>query len=134
MSEVPEEKKRPGVIKEMKPRKTRPNSKLKKGKDSLPWWVEILFVQIGLPEKLLLNLLNIKKSVKNTINDNRENSKLIVILLVIIFYSLPFFNQAKNMNNCIRERSLLLKDRGIEKSERITSSVHYCNGGNSTYD
>ena len=37
-------------------------SKKKKNKD-LPWWVELLFVQIGLPDKLLLKILKAKNVV-----------------------------------------------------------------------
>ena len=39
------------------------NSRKKKDKD-LPWWVELLFVQIGLPDKLLIKLLKSKKKSK----------------------------------------------------------------------
>ena len=39
---------------------TSENSKKKKDKD-LPWWVELLFVQIGLPDNLLIKILNGKK-------------------------------------------------------------------------
>ena len=40
------------------------NKKRKKDKD-LPWWVELLFVQIGLPDKLLIKILKTKKMLKN---------------------------------------------------------------------
>ena len=34
------------------------SEKSKKNKDNdLPWWVELLFVQIGLPDKLLIKIL-----------------------------------------------------------------------------
>ena len=36
------------------------NFKKKKDKN-LPWWVELLFVQIGLPDKLLIRILKAKK-------------------------------------------------------------------------
>ena len=36
------------------------NLKKKNSKD-LPWWVELLFVQIGLPDKLLIKILKTKK-------------------------------------------------------------------------
>ncbi len=39
---------------------TSPNLKKNKDKD-LPWWVELLFVQIGLPDKLLVKILKAKK-------------------------------------------------------------------------
>ena len=42
------------------------NSKKKRNKD-LPWWVELLFVQIGLPDKLLIKILKTKKEAKQLI-------------------------------------------------------------------
>ena len=43
---------------------TSTKSKKKKDKD-LPWWVELLFVQIGLPDNLLIKILKAKKILKN---------------------------------------------------------------------
>ena len=40
---------------------TSENSKKRKQKD-LPWWVELLFVQIGLPDKFLIKILKAKKN------------------------------------------------------------------------
>ena len=47
---------------------TSEKSKKKKGKD-LPWWVELLFVQIGLPDKLLIKILKARKNSKEFIID-----------------------------------------------------------------
>ena len=41
---------------EAKRMNTSEKSQKKKDKD-LPWWVELLFVQIGLPDKLLIKIL-----------------------------------------------------------------------------
>ena len=49
---------------ETKKMSTSENTKKKKDK-SLPWWVELLFVQIGLPDNLLINILKAKKDLKN---------------------------------------------------------------------
>jgi len=39
-------------------KKMNTSSNLKKKKDKeLPWWVELLFVQIGLPDKILIKIL-----------------------------------------------------------------------------
>ena len=47
-------------------KKMNTSSNLKKKKDKeLPWWVELLFVQIGLPDKLLIKILKAKKTSKN---------------------------------------------------------------------
>ena len=43
------------------PKKMNNSANLKKKKDKdLPWWVEFLFVQIGLPDKLLIKILKAK--------------------------------------------------------------------------
>ena len=49
---------------ETKKMNTSENSKKKKDKD-LPWWVELLFVQIGLPDKFLVKILKTKKKLTN---------------------------------------------------------------------
>ena len=49
---------------ETKKMNTSENSKKKKDKD-LPWWVELLFVQIGLPDKFLIKILKTKKKLRN---------------------------------------------------------------------
>jgi len=51
---------------EAKKMNTSENSKKKKDKD-LPWWVELLFVQMGLPDKLLIKILKAKKTSKEFI-------------------------------------------------------------------
>ena len=46
------------------------SEKPKKKKDNnLPWWVELLFVQVGLPDNLLIKILKIKKKAKEFINN-----------------------------------------------------------------
>ena len=50
-------------------KKVKPSQNAKNRKDkSLPWWVEILFVQIGLPDKFLIKILKGKKYIKELIN------------------------------------------------------------------
>ncbi len=65
---------------ETKKMNTSENSKKKKDKD-LPWWVELLFVQIGLPDKLLIKILKAKKSSKEFIKN--EKKSIIIFLFVI---------------------------------------------------
>ena len=46
---------------------------IKKKKDkNLPWWVELLFVQIGLPDKLLIKILKAKKRSKEFIKNDKN--------------------------------------------------------------
>jgi len=50
-------------------KKMNTSSNLKKKKDKeLPWWVELLFVQIGLPDKLLITIFLYSKGFFNTPN------------------------------------------------------------------
>ena len=61
------------------------NSKIKKDK-GLPWWVELLFVQIGLPDKLLIKFLKAKKTSKEFIKNDKKS--LITLLFVIIIFTI----------------------------------------------
>ena len=50
---------------------------LKKKKDkNLPWWVELLFVQIGLPDKLLIKILKAKKTSKEFIKNDKKKKEV----------------------------------------------------------
>ena len=63
-------------------KKMNSSEKIKKKKD-LPWWVELLFVQMGLPDKLLVKILKTKKTYKefiknkNTIGVNNRELKML---------------------------------------------------------
>ena len=57
---------------ETKEMNTSTNLKKKKDKD-LPWWVELLFVQIGLPDKLLIKILKAKKTYKEFIINDKKS-------------------------------------------------------------
>ena len=73
---------------EAKKMNTYENSKKKNDKD-LPWWVELLFVQIGLPDKLLIKILKAKKTSKEFIkNEKKINNNIFVCNYYIgIFFS-----------------------------------------------
>ena len=62
------------------------NSKKKNNKD-LPWWVELLFVQIGLPDKLLIKILKAKKKSKELI----KNDKKVLITFLSVIAGLAYF-------------------------------------------
>ena len=51
---------------------TSENKKKKKEKD-LPWWVEFLFVQLGLPDKLLIKILKTKKNARELIKNEKNH-------------------------------------------------------------
>ena len=48
-------------------------SNSEKNQAKLPWWVELLFVQIGLPDSWLTKFLKSKRETYNFINENKKN-------------------------------------------------------------
>ena len=55
---------------EVKKMNTFRNSKKKNNNNKkLPWWVELLFVQIGLPDKILIKILKAQKESKELIKN-----------------------------------------------------------------
>ena len=73
---------------EAKKMNTSPSSNKKKDKN-LPWWVELLFVQIGLPDKLLIKILKTNRNAKELI----KNEKKSIIVFLFIFGVLIYFYQ-----------------------------------------
>ena len=71
------------------------HSKKKNNKD-LPWWVELLFVQIGLPDKLLLKILKAKKKSKEMFKNDKKSLVFFLFLITILAYFYPVVKHAKN--------------------------------------
>ena len=107
---------------------------LKKKKDkSLPWWVELLFVQIGLPDKLLIKILKAKKKSKEFIK-NDKNFLLTLFFVIITFaYLYPVIRHAKNKLNCEAiAKNYIIKNKNIKqinKKELSMLSTNFCYGG-----
>ena len=100
----------------------------------LPWWVELLFVQIGLPDKWLIKIL---KTKKNTLNFYNEKKKLIFLIFLFLFtlgYFQPVINDANSKLRCQKTAYNFIKEINRFKSENLNMlemlTVNYCNGGN----
>ena len=116
---------------------TSENFKRKKDKD-LPWWVELLFVQIGLPEKLLIKILKAQKTSKEFIK--YENKSIIIFLFVIttLAYFYPVIKHAKNKLDCEAiAKNYIIKNKntvGINNREIRMLSTNFCYGGEEIYE
>ena len=122
---------------EAKKMNTSENFKKKRDKD-LPWWVELLFVQIGLPDKLLIKILKAKKSSKDFIKN--ENKSIIIFFFVIttLAYFYPVVKHAKNKLDCESiAKNYIIKNKniiGIKKREIKMISTNFCYGGEEIYE
>ena len=122
---------------EAKKMNTSENIRKKKDKD-LPWWVELLFVQIGLPDKLLIKILKAKKTSKEFIKN--ENKSIIIFLFVIttLAYFYPVIKHAKNKLDCEAiAKNYIIKNKntiGINNREIKMLSTNFCYGGEEIYE
>ena len=122
---------------EAKKMNTSENFKKKKEKD-LPWWVELLFVQVGLPDKLLIKILKAKKSSKEFIKKDKKS--LIAFLFVITSWTFfyPVIKHAKNKLDCEAiAKNYIIKNKniiGINNREIKMISTNFCFGGEEIYE
>ena len=122
---------------ESKKMNTSENFKKKKDKD-LPWWVELLFVQVGLPDKLLIKILKAKKTSKEFIK--KENKSIIIFLFLIttLAYFYPVIKHAKNKLDCEAiAKNYIIKNKntiGLNKRELKMLSTNFCYGGEEIYE
>ena len=94
---------------EAKKMNTSSNLKKKKDKD-LPWWVELLFVQIGLPDKLLIKILKAKKTSKEFIINEKKFIIIFLVVITTLAYFYPVIKHAQNKLDCEAiAKNLLLK-------------------------
>jgi len=121
------------------PKKMNTSANLKKKKDKdLPWWVELLFVQVGLPDKLLIKILKAKKTSKEFIK--KENKSIIIFLFLIttLAYFYPVIKHAKNKLDCeVIAKNYIIKNKniiGINKRELKMLSSNFCYGGEEVYE
>ena len=122
---------------ETKKMNTSENSKKKKDKD-LPWWVELLFVQIGLPDKFLIKILKTKKKAKELISNDKKSLITVLFVLASLSYFYPVVKHAKNKLDCeSAAKNYIIKNKnifGINKKEIKMLSINFCYGGEEVYE
>jgi hypothetical protein len=116
---------------------TSKNSKAKKDKD-LPWWIELLFVQIGLPDKLLIKILKTKKNVKELMKNDKKSLITFVFVISTLSYFYPVIKHAKNKLDCESiAKNYIIKNKntlGINKRELKMLATNFCYGGEEIYE
>ena len=122
---------------EAKKMNTSENSKKKNDKD-LPWWVELLFVQIGLPDKLLIKILKTKKKAKELISNDKKSVVTVLFLILTFSYFYPVIKHSKNKLDCeVVAKNYIVKNKntiGINKREIKMLSTNFCYGGEEIYE
>ena len=122
---------------EAKKMNTSENFKKKKDKD-LPWWVELLFVQIGLPDKLLIKILKAKKRSKELIKNENKSIMIFLFVITTLAYFYPVIKHAKNKLDCEAiAKNYIIKNKniiGINNREIKMISTNFCYGGEEIYE
>ena len=113
------------------------NIKKKKDQD-LPWWVELLFVQIGLPDKLLIKILKAKKNSKDLFKNEKKFTITFLFIIAALAYFYPVIKHAKNKLDCEAiAKNYIVKNKeiiGINKRELKMLSTNFCYGGGEIYE
>jgi len=110
----------------------------KKTDKNLPWWVELLFVQIGLPDKLLIKILKAKKTSKEFIKNDKKSLITFLFVITTFAYFYPVIKHAKNKLDCEAiAKNYIIKNKntiGFNNRELKMLSTNFCYGGEEIYE
>jgi len=122
---------------ESKKMNTSENFRKKKDKN-LPWWVELLFVQIGLPDKLLIKILKAKNKAKELIKNDKKSLISFLFVITTLAYFYPVIKHSKNKLDCEAiAKNYIIKNKNIIQlgnRELKMLSTNFCYGGEEIYE
>ena len=104
-----------------------------KNQNKLPWWVELLFVQIGLPDSWLSKYLKKKKEATSFVKENKKYIIYSLLLIGGIIYIYPIVKYTSSNSSCIDKTTKVLASNNFNNTQKgidlKTVAVSYCNGG-----
>ena len=110
----------------------------KKNDKALPWWVELLFVQVGLPDNLLIKILQTKKKAKELIKNDKKILITFLFVITLMAYFYPVIKHSKNKLDCeSTAKNYITKNKktnNIDKKELKMLSINFCYGGEEIYE
>ena len=114
------------------------NSKSIKKDNPLPWWVELLFVQIGLPDRFLIKILKSKKFLKEIFKNEKKSIILLLFAMGSLAYFFPVIKHAKTKLDCEAIAKDYIKENknlsNIKRKELKMLATNFCNGGSEIYE
>ena len=114
-------------------KKRNPSNSVQINDKKLPWWVEFLFVQIGLPDKWLIYLLRTKKKTNELFKNEKKFLFSIFLLLLTIGYFQPVIKYSATKLKCqSKAKAYILNKIKSNKYDIATINmiaVNFCNGG-----
>ena len=116
----------------MEQRKNKPSLNKNIKQKKLPWWVELLFVQIGLPDRWLIKFLKTNKNLREVLNNEKKVFIAFIFFVITIYYFQPVINHSKSKLKCqtnvkeyIQSNDLI----SLDEKDIIMFAINYCNGG-----
>ena len=109
-----------------------------KNEKSLPWWVELLFVQIGLPDKWLIKVLKSKKRSSELLKNEKKLLLTYLFVLSGFIYFYPVVKYSIKKLDCQTAANKYILDNKNTNKLNIKQlrmiSTNFCNGGNEIYE
>ena len=114
-------------------KKRNPSNSVQINDKKLPWWVEFLFVQIGLPDKWLIYLLRTKKKTNELFKNEKKFLFSIFVLLLTIGYFQPVIKYSTIKLKCQNKAKAYILNKIKSNKYDIATinmiAVNFCNGG-----
>ena len=122
---------------EAKKMNTSGKSKKKNNRD-LPWWVELLFVQIGLPDRLLIKILKTNRNARELVKNEKKSFITIFFIIIVLAYFYPVIKHSKNKLDCEAfAKNYIIKNKstnGFNNKKLRMLSTNFCYGGRAIFE